>query len=128
MSISMAISVRWRSGLWSTLRTVSTPAIVCGQLERDSESPTHCTNPTVIFEVLSPNTESYDRGEKREHYQKIESLRDYVIVAQDRPYAEQWTRTGDGWTHRVIGPGDEIVLESLGGSIPLADLYPRPNT
>jgi len=39
------------------------------------------TNPSVIVEVLSPSTEAYDRGEKREHYQQIASLREYVLVA-----------------------------------------------
>ena len=99
-------------------------AVVCGPPERDPESPTHCTNPAVIFEVLSPATESYDRGVKREHYQRIEALREYVVLAQDRPYAEQWTRDErGGWIHRVVQPEGEIVLEVLGGSIPLADLY-----
>ena len=58
--------------------------IVCGEPERDRESPTHITNPTVIVEVLSPSTEDYDRGEKREHYQQLESLQEYVLLAQSR--------------------------------------------
>ena len=109
-----------RSGLY----TYPDAAVVCGPFESDPESPTHCVNPTVIFEVLSPATESYDRGAKREHYQQIDSLREYVIVAQERPYAEQWTRDERGrWTHRVIEGEGEIVLPVLGGSIKLHELY-----
>jgi Uma2 family endonuclease len=108
------------------LATYADAAVICGPLERDPESPTHCINPAVVVEVLSPSTESYDRGEKRKHYQQIESLRDYVIVAQDRPHAEQWTRVADGtWAHRVIDADGEIQLHSIGGSMPLGDLYPR---
>ena len=106
------------------LATYADAAIVCGPVEPDPESPTHCTNPAVIFEVLSPATESYDRGAKREHYQQIDSLREYVIVAQERPHAEQWTRDERGrWTHRVIEGEGEIVLPVPGGSIKLHELY-----
>ena len=106
------------------LATYADASVVCGRPETDPESPTHCTNPSVIFEVLSPSSERYDRGKKRKHYQQIESLHDYVIVSQDSRAAEQWTRDDrGGWTHRVIGPEGEIVLETLGGLIVLADLY-----
>ena len=42
------------------------------------------TNPVVIFEVLSPSTEKYDRGSKFQMYRAIESLRDYVLVSEDQ--------------------------------------------
>lgn len=106
------------------LATYADASVVCGEPEGDPESPTHCTNPSVIFEVLSPSTERSDRGRKREHYQKIQSLHDYVIVSQDSRRAEQWTRDDrGGWSHRVIGPEGEIVLETIGGSIVVAELY-----
>lgn len=115
------------------LATYPDVAVVCGPLERDPESRTHCTNPTALFEVLSFATEKYDRTTKREHYQQIDSMRDYVILSQDHPHAEQWTRDErGGWTHRVIDGGGEIVLESIGSSFPLRDLYSfsttSPNT
>ena len=40
-------------------------------------------NPTLIVEILSPSTETYDRGEKFEHYQQIASLKDYILISQD---------------------------------------------
>ena len=42
-------------------------------------------NPTLLIEVLSPSTETVDRREKRLNYQTLNSLREYVLVAQDRP-------------------------------------------
>lgn len=74
-------------------------------------SHTHVTNPVLLVEVLSRSTEEYDRGEKREHYQKLASLRDYVLVAQDRRRIEVFSRFDGGeWHHRVFAAGDEVEL------------------
>ncbi|MBV9867794.1 MAG: Uma2 family endonuclease [Abitibacteriaceae bacterium] len=43
------------------------------------------TNSTVLIEVLSPSTEAYDRGRKFSQYQRIASLTDYLLIAQDEP-------------------------------------------
>src|SRR4051794_37409677 len=48
-------------------------------------------NPTVIIEVLSPSTELYDRTEKFDHYRRLESLADYVLVAQDRVRVDHYS-------------------------------------
>jgi Uma2 family endonuclease len=64
-------------------------------------------NPTVIFEVLSPSTEYYDRGVKFRRYREIGSLTDYILVDQDQIRIEQFTR-GDAntWTlHDYQGAG-----------------------
>ena len=58
------------------LATYPDVAVIYGEPARDPESPTHVLNPIALFEVLSPGTEDYDRGEKREHYQQIESLQE----------------------------------------------------
>ena len=108
------------------LATYPDASVVCGAIEPDPDSPNHCANPAILFEILSPGTESYDRGEKREHYQQIESLRDYIVLAQDRVHAEHWTRNnGVGWTHQEIGPDGVIRLAVIGGSITLGELYRR---
>lgn len=51
-------------------------------------------NPAVIVEVLSQSTEAYDRGEKFAHYRKLEYLREYVLVAQDKVRVEHYARRG----------------------------------
>ena len=67
------------------LYTYPDVVVVCGEPQfQDGEIDT-LLNPILIVEVLSPNTEADDRGEKFEHYQTIESLAEYVLVAQDRP-------------------------------------------
>jgi len=60
------------------------------------------TNPRVVVEVLSTSTEEYDRGEKREHYQQIEALREYVLIAQ---IALAWRSKRPGFGRLVIARG-----------------------
>jgi Uma2 family endonuclease len=82
-------------------------------------------NPKVIFEVLSPSTEYYDRGVKFRRYREIESLTDYILVDQDQTRIEQFTR-GDAhtWTFRDYQAASEILLiESIGVSVPIARIY-----
>jgi Uma2 family endonuclease len=84
-------------------------------------------NPIVIFEVLSPSTEKYDRGVKFQHYRSIESLRDYVLVEQDHVLIEHYSRSDDAsWTlrdHRRLE--DELKIDSIGVSLPLSRIYDR---
>ena len=83
-------------------------------------------NPLVIFEVLSPSTEKYDRGEKFRRYRiQIESLQDYVMVSQDQPRFEHHHRQTDGaWTSiQVNGLDGVLVLSSIDCRIPLAEVY-----
>lgn len=106
------------------LATYADASVLGGDPERDSESPSHVTNPTVIVEVLSKSTEDYDRGEKREHYQQIASLREYVLVAQHRRHIEVFARSAAGaWTVTVSGPGQTPELPSVGVSLSVGAIY-----
>jgi Uma2 family endonuclease len=106
------------------LATYADAAVVCGEPERDPSSHTHVTNPVLLVEVLSRSTEEYDRGEKREHYQKLASLRDYVLVTQDRRRIEVFSRSDGGeWQHKVFAAGDEVALPSIDCRFDLNELY-----
>lgn len=82
-------------------------------------------NPSLLVEVLSPSTESYDRGEKFARYKSILSLREYLLVAQDRPFVTQLFKRDDGeWIYRDFEAPDSLVkIESLGCEIALAEIY-----
>jgi len=83
-------------------------------------------NPSVIVEVLSPSTEGYDRGEKFAHYRRLESLQEYVLVAQVIPRIEHFRREGEHWVLTEISDsGGELTLSSLGCVLKLADIYDR---
>ncbi|MEM1035086.1 MAG: Uma2 family endonuclease [Myxococcota bacterium] len=88
------------------LATYADAAVVWAPEAYDPESPTHVTNPVLVVEVLSPSTQDYDLGDKRRHYQRIESLEAYLCVAQDRRRFELWTRDGETWRHQSLGAGD----------------------
>jgi len=65
-----------RTGLY----TYPDAVVVCGEPKFLDKKETTLLNPTVIVEVLSPSTEAYDRGRKFEHYQSIDSLREYLLI------------------------------------------------
>jgi Uma2 family endonuclease len=106
------------------LATYADAAVICGDPIRDPASPTHVTNPIVIVEVLSPRTEAYDRGEKREHYQQIASLREYMLVAQDKREIEVYARpTGGLWQRSVHRAEQTVDLPSIGIRFTVDELY-----
>jgi Uma2 family endonuclease len=83
-------------------------------------------NPSVIVEVLSPSTESYDRGEKFAHYRRLETLREYILVSQVTPRVEHYLRAGDTWVLTELDGADaELTIASLGCTLRLADIYGR---
>jgi len=99
--------------------------IVCGQPQFEDEQKDNLLNPTVVIEVLSPSTEAFDRGEKFATYQRIPTLREYLLVAQDRTYVEQFIRQPNGqWSCRVYDQPEQSVA-LLGGtvSLPLQGIY-----
>jgi Uma2 family endonuclease len=99
--------------------------VVCGKEQISSKYKEAITNPTLIVEVLSESTEGYDRGDKFYFYQKIESLKQYVLVNQQKAQVELWTRgEGDFWKmDRVTGLGNSVTLDSIDVELALADVY-----
>jgi Uma2 family endonuclease len=100
--------------------------VICGSEIISSIDPDAVTNPTVIVEVLSPSTEASDRGEKWRHYQRIDSLREYVLVSQGEPYVEVFRRDGDEWVLRTATAGKMLELPSQGVRIAVDDIYADP--
>ena len=103
-------------------------AVVCGEPVYHDKHGDVLVNPTVVFEVLSRSTEAYDRGEKSQRYRtEIESLRDFVLVAQDRPRVEHFSRGADGdWSRAEIEGLDGVLsLASIDCRVRLADVYDR---
>src|SRR5215471_8343647 len=99
--------------------------ILCGEPRvRDSYLDT-LLNPTVLVEVLSPSTEAYDRGRKFEHYQSIDTLREYLLVASDRVHVDLYTRQPDSrWLLTSASQEEEsISLSTIGCVLTLNELY-----
>lgn len=87
-------------------------------------------NPLVIFEVLSPSTEKYDRYEKFRRYQAIKSLQEYFLIRQDAAIVEAYRRMkGKAWTTTAysvyVGLDTLLTVESANISFPLRAIYDR---
>jgi Uma2 family endonuclease len=83
--------------------------------------------PTVIVEVLSPETERTDRREKFLSYQQIETLEEYVLVAQDKSEVTVFRRANQWRPEIVRQASDSLTLSSLEFSLALVDLYDGVN-
>ncbi|PYT04328.1 MAG: hypothetical protein DMF60_15690, partial [Acidobacteria bacterium] len=84
-------------------------------------------NPAVIIEVLSKSTEAYDRGKKFMKYRKIESLSEYLLVAQDKSCVEHYVRQENGgWLlSESTALSDEIYLSSINCHLKLSVIYDK---
>jgi len=111
-----------RTGLYTYPDVVA----VCGEREfQDSEVDT-LLNPTLLIEVLSPSTEAYDRGKKFFHYRRLKSLREYVLITQDRVYVERYTRQGEEWLLTELSSlDDSLRLASIDCNVPLREVYAK---
>ena len=106
------------------LYTYPDVTIVCGEMRFDDDQRDTLTNPTVLFEVLSPHSEAYDRGRKFEHYARIPSLRHYVLVDQFRAHVDLLSLEDGKWTITAADGLDAVLkLPAIGLELPLAEIY-----
>ena len=91
----------------------------------DKESAYYRRHPCLLVEVLSPSTERIDTREKLFAYRLLPSLREYLLLRQDRVQADlyQWSDEGP-WQHHVLGqPDDALALRCLDAAVSLRDVY-----
>lgn len=100
-------------------------SVICGPLEHDPRDDNSIINPVALIEVLSRTTESYDRGRKFGFYRQLASLRAYVLVAQDEPRLEAFSRQSDGSWRLIEAAGLDATLRlpDLEWELRLADVY-----
>lgn len=80
--------------------------------------------PCLIVEVLSSSTEAIDRREKMLAYRTLTSLREYVLIAQDKRQIEVYRRDEDGaWSLETLDEGDSLHLECVGATLSLDEVY-----
>jgi Uma2 family endonuclease len=101
--------------------------VVCGAEQFEDEHLDILLNPAVIIEVLSETTEAYDRGKKFENYQYIDSLCEYILVAQEPYRIERYIRQPDKtWTYSSFHEAEERVeLSTIGCELSLKDVYTK---
>ncbi|MDT5294782.1 MAG: hypothetical protein QOJ76_1662 [Acidobacteriota bacterium] len=101
--------------------------VLCGEPLVHDERTDIILNPLLVIEVLSESTEAFDRGAKFQAYQQLDSLREYVLVSQDKPVIEQFVRQADGkWTYAaIIGLENSLSLPSVECTLNLSAVYDK---
>ena len=101
--------------------------MLCGKAQLEDRRKDTLLNPTVLIEVLSPSTADYDRGTKCAHYRTLESLSDYLVIAQAEPLVEHYQRQPDNrWLLTTYATLDAVVtVPSLGCDLSLAEVYDK---
>jgi Uma2 family endonuclease len=100
-------------------------SVVCGESVFRDDQRDVLMNPILVIEVLSDDTENYDRGTKFTSYIRLTSLIEYVLVSQHAPVVEHYVRQGpDDWLYtRIEGLDQSITFASVGLVATLADIF-----
>jgi len=111
----------------SGLYTYPDIVAICGEPQFEDQVFDTLLNPTVIIEILSKSTENYDRGKKFEHYRLIDSLQEYLLISQEKPYIEHFQRQDNKiWTFRDYTLLEEtLTISSINVKINLEDIYAK---
>lgn len=112
-----------RTGLY----TYPDLVIICGKPEFTDDILDTIINPLVLIEILSPSTERYDRGMKSQSYRTIETLQDYILIAQDQYHVEHYSRQNSGqWLlQEAIGRESALTIRSIECTLALGDVYEK---
>ncbi len=100
--------------------------VVCPPLARTPADRDAITNPTLLLEVTSPTSATWDRDGKFALYRALPSLQHYVVVAHEAWQVDHFRRLPDGsWRMTSHGPGESLDLDALGVTLAVDDLYAK---
>lgn len=111
----------------SRLYTYPDVVVVCEEPRFEDDQLDTLLNPTLLVEVLSDSTEKYDRGKKFGFYRTIESLSDYLLIAQDERRIEHYAKRPDGrWLLAEYSSEDDVIaLDSISCRLALQEVYDK---
>nr|MBA3322623.1 Uma2 family endonuclease [Pyrinomonadaceae bacterium] len=101
--------------------------MACEEEQFDDAENDTLLNPVVVIEVLSESTEAYDQGKKFEQYQFVESLTEYLLIAQEPFRVEQYVRQSDReWRYSEYHHADDVVkISVIDCELTLKDVYAK---
>ena len=106
-------------------------SVYCQDARFDGAGDTNLLDPTVIVEVLSRSTSAHDRGDKFDHYKRIETPQDYVLIEQTRVHLEHFHRLeNDDWLwlmRSFDNLGNTLALPSVDCNVTLRQIYDGVN-
>jgi len=95
-----------------------------GEPQLNGDRRDEVLNPILIVEVLSPSTADYDRESKFRMYRSIPSFCEYLLVDQDEPFVERYSKQDNGWLLSDFNNLERsIPLESVGREMPIGEVY-----
>ncbi|MBC7909685.1 MAG: Uma2 family endonuclease [Pyrinomonadaceae bacterium] len=102
-------------------------SVVCGEPQFHDDRSDVLLNPILVIEVLSESTAAFDRGEKFQAYQLVESLQEYLLISQDKHLIEQYVRQSTGsWTYTAtVGLESLVTLPSIACTLSLKAVYDK---
>ena len=100
--------------------------VINGEIKIKEGTTTEILNPYIIVEVLSKATQNFDMSEKLVNYKTIETIKQIIFVAQDRPWISTYTRTNESnvWINTDYDSLENIaIIDNL--TISLRDIYKK---
>jgi Uma2 family endonuclease len=99
--------------------------VVCDKPQFDDDEFDVLLNPLIVVEILSKSTRFRDKTEKLITYQKMESLRECLLIEQDEPRIEHYIKkTPNQWLLFIYENLDETIsLKSVNCKLPVAEIY-----
>lgn len=103
--------------------------VVCGEAQYVNEKRIILLNPTLIIEVLSLSTEDYDRGRKFNQYRRFPSLKEYLLVSQEKMQIDHYSRQDENaWLLQGFSaPESKLELSSISCTLLMSDIYRKVN-
>ncbi|HIE02111.1 MAG TPA: Uma2 family endonuclease [Thiotrichaceae bacterium] len=100
---------------------------LCDKPRFDDAQQDTLLNPSVLIEVLSDSTANSDRGAKFKHYRTLDSLKEYLLVAQDEYHIEHYVRQATyQWLLSETSNLQEVIeLPSINCRLALTDIYDK---
>jgi Uma2 family endonuclease len=109
------------------LYTYPDVSVTCGPAQFQDPHRDTLLNPTVIVEVLSPSTENYDRGKKFQNYRTLDSLQEYIVIAQDSHHIEHYVRQPNNqWLLEEFDELDAVLsIAAIDCTLAIQDVYEK---
>jgi Uma2 family endonuclease len=95
-----------------------------GVIQLNGDRQDEVLNPSLIVEVLSPSTEEHDRTDKFRMYRSIPSFCEYLLVRQNEPLVELYSKQSQGWLFSDFDSLEQsIVLSSVNIELAMSEIY-----
>lgn len=97
--------------------------IVLAENRDEDPNATVLRTPAIVFEVLSPSTQSVDRGAKLDEYRSLPSLQAYVLIDSRKRWVQIVRRSEADWIVSLPFATGEIALPIVAATLPLDIVY-----